>query len=538
MDKGKYIFVTGGVVSSLGKGITAASLGRILKSRGFRVTMQKFDPYINVDAGTMNPYQHGEVFVTYDGGETDLDLGHYERFIDEELSKLSNVTTGKIYSSVIEKERRGDYLGATVQVIPHITNQIKEEIFRLREESKADISIVEIGGTVGDIEGLPFLEAIRQIKNDIGKSNCLYVHVTLVPYLEAAGELKSKPTQHSVKELRSIGIQPDIIVCRSSHPITSEVMAKISLFCDLDKEAIIPLMDADSIYEVPLILEEKNVGDLIVNRLEMDFTPSDLKGWSQIVQQFKEVNKEVNIGLVGKYTQSKDAYLSVCEALKHGGIELGSKVNIKPIEAGNLEGDEVSCFLSEVDGIIIPGGFGQRGIEGKIQAVRYAREKEVPFLGICLGMQVAAIEFARNVLHFSSAHSTEFDPSTLYPVIDLLPSQKDTQKMGGTMRLGNYRCILESSISKSLYLREEVWERHRHRYELNNLFVDKLEKAGLRMAGYNPDYQVVEIIELKNHPFFVGVQFHPEFKSRPNRAHPLFRGFVEAAYNYRQKKGR
>ena len=536
MDKGKYIFVTGGVASSLGKGITAASLGRILKSRGFRVTMQKFDPYINVDAGTMNPYQHGEIFVTYDGGETDLDLGHYERFIDEELSKLSNVTTGKIYSSVIEKERRGDYLGATVQVIPHITNQIKEEIFRLREMSKADISIVEIGGTVGDIEGLPFLEAIRQIKNDIGKSNCLYIHVTLVPYLEAAGELKSKPTQHSVKELRSIGIQPDIIVCRSSHPITPEVMAKISLFCDLDKEAVIPLMDVDSIYEVPLVLEERNVGDLIASRLEMKPTPSDLEEWSQIVQRVREADKEVNIGLVGKYTESKDAYLSVCEALKHGGIELGLKVSVKPIEAGKLEGDEASCFLSGVDGIIIPGGFGQRGIEGKIQAVRYAREKEIPFLGICLGMQVATIEFARNILHFHSAHSTEFNPLTPYPVIDLSPSQKDTQKMGGTMRLGNYRCVLENSLSKSLYQKEEVWERHRHRYELNSLFVDELERAGLRMAGYNPDYQVVEIIELKDHPFFIGVQFHPEFKSRPNQAHPLFRGFVEAAHCYRQER--
>ena len=536
MDKGKYIFVTGGVVSSLGKGITAASLGRILKSRGFRVTMQKFDPYINVDAGTMNPYQHGEIFVTHDGGETDLDLGHYERFIDEELSKLSNVTTGKIYSSVIEKERRGDYLGATVQVIPHITNQIKEEIFRLREESKADVSIVEIGGTVGDIESLPFLEAIRQIKNDIGKNNCLYVHVTLVPYLESAGELKSKPTQHSVKELRSIGIQPDIIVCRSSRPITPEVMAKISLFCDLDQDAVIPLMDVNSIYEVPLALEERNVGNLVVDRLEMNSLSCDLREWSYIVQKIKDADKEVTIGLVGKYTESKDAYLSVCEALKHGGIESELKVNIKLIEAERLESGEASCLLSEVDGIIIPGGFGQRGIEGKIQAVRYAREKAIPFLGICLGMHVAVIEFARTVVHLPDAHSTEFDPLTPYPVIDLLPSQKNIEKMGGTMRLGNCRCVLEDSLSKSLYQKEEVWERHRHRYELNNSFVDMLERAGLRMAGYNPDYQVVEIIELENHPFFIGVQFHPEFKSRPNRAHPLFCAFVEAAYCYQQQR--
>ncbi|MGC8778725.1 MAG: CTP synthase, partial [Candidatus Caldatribacteriaceae bacterium] len=395
---GKYIFVTGGVVSSLGKGITAASLGRILKSRGFKITMQKFDPYINVDAGTMNPYQHGEVFVTYDGGETDLDLGHYERFIDEELSKLSNVTTGKIYSSVINKERRGDFLGATVQVIPHITNQIKEEIFTLREKSAADVSIVEIGGTVGDIEGLPFLEAIRQIKNDIGKDNCLYVHVTLVPFIEAAGELKSKPTQHSVKELRSIGIQPDVIVCRSSHPITPEVVSKIALFCDIEKEAIIPLQDVRSIYEVPLVLEERGVGDWVVSRLNMSSSEKDLKEWSHIVSKMWEFREEVTVGLVGKYVESKDAYLSICEALKHGGMALGLKVNIKPIEAELLTEGNVDAQLSDLDGILVPGGFGQRGIEGKIVAVQYAREKGIPFLGICLGMQAAVIEFARHVL--------------------------------------------------------------------------------------------------------------------------------------------
>jgi CTP synthase len=536
---GKYIFVTGGVVSSLGKGITAASLGRILKSRGFKITMQKFDPYINVDAGTMNPYQHGEVFVTYDGGETDLDLGHYERFIDEELSKFSNVTTGKIYSSVINKERRGDFLGATVQVIPHITNQIKEEIFTLREKSAADVSIVEIGGTVGDIEGLPFLEAIRQIKNDIGKDNCLYVHVTLVPFIEAAGELKSKPTQHSVKELRSIGIQPDVIVCRSSHPITPEVMSKIALFCDIEKEAIIPLRDVRSIYEVPLVLEERGVGDWVVSRLNMSSSVKDLQEWSQMVSRMWNFQEEVNIGLVGKYVESKDAYLSICEALKHGGIALGLKVNVKPIEAELLTGDNVSTHLMDLDGILVPGGFGQRGIEGKIVAVQYAREKGVPFLGICLGMQVAVIEFARHVLGLREAHSTEFDPGTSYPVIDLMPSQRKTRELGGTMRLGNYRCVLTNQSSVyALYRNGEIQERHRHRYELNNDFVEKLEQKGMMMAGVNPEYQVVEIIEFRDHPFFVGVQFHPEFKSRPNRVHPLFYGFVQAAYRYGTQRRR
>lgn len=538
-DTGKYIFVTGGVVSSLGKGITAASLGRILKSRGVKVTMQKFDPYINVDAGTMNPYQHGEVFVTYDGGETDLDLGHYERFIDEELSKSSNVTTGKIYSSVIDKERRGDFLGATVQVIPHITNQIKEEVFRLREESGAEVSIVEIGGTVGDIEGLPFLEAIRQIKNDIGKDNCLYVHVTLVPYIEAAGELKSKPTQHSVKELRSIGIQPDVIVCRSSHPITSEVIAKIALFCDIEKDAIIPLMDVQSIYEVPLVLEERGVGNLVTAKLGLSQRDADLRDWSDIVRRMKEAEDTVVIGLVGKYVESKDAYLSICEALKHSAASLGVQVVIRPIEAGMLKETNVADVLSGVDGILVPGGFGHRGIEGKIEAVRYAREHGVPFFGICLGMQVAVIEFARNVLGFSDAHSTEFDPDTSHPVIDLLPSQRGMRNKGGTMRLGNYRCLLaRSSQSFALYGREEIWERHRHRYELNEDFVDHLEGRGMVMAGFNPEYQVVEIVELPDHPFFVGVQFHPEFKSRPNRPHPLFLGFLKASYSFRQRRER
>ncbi|MCD6156302.1 MAG: CTP synthase [Candidatus Atribacteria bacterium] len=535
MTKGKYIFVTGGVVSSLGKGITAASIGRILKSRGLKITIQKFDPYINVDAGTMNPYQHGEVFVTYDGGETDLDLGHYERFIDEELSKSSNVTTGKIYSSVISKERRGDYLGATVQVIPHITNQIKEEIFSLREKATADVSIVEIGGTVGDIEGLPFLEAIRQIKNDVGKENCLYVHVTLVPYVEAAKELKSKPTQHSVKELRSIGIQPDIIVCRSSHPLTQEVISKIALFCDIQRDAVIPVPDAESIYEVPLILERNGVGELISERLSLNKVHPDFTEWIQIVEKIKSSREEVNIGLVGKYVASKDAYLSICEALRHAGAHLGLKVRVIPIEAENLTDGNLSC-LERVDAILVPGGFGQRGIEGKVEAVRFARENMVPFFGICLGMQAAVIEFARNVANLKGANSTEFDPDTPYPVIDLLPDQRNRKEKGGTMRLGNYLCVLSDSKSKSLYGREKVFERHRHRYEVNTDFVPVLEKSGMTMAGHNPEYGVVEIIELPDHPWFVGVQFHPEFLSRPNRPHPLFLGFVQAAYQHRLKR--
>lgn len=535
ITKEKYIFVTGGVVSSLGKGITAASIGRILKSRGLKVTMQKFDPYINVDAGTMNPYQHGEVFVTYDGGETDLDLGHYERFIDEELSKSSNVTTGKIYSSVISKERRGDYLGATVQVIPHITNQIKEEIFSLREKAVADVSIVEIGGTVGDIEGLPFLEAIRQIKNDVGKENCLYVHVTLVPYVEAAKELKSKPTQHSVKELRSIGIQPDIIVCRSSYPLTEEVISKIALFCDIQRDAVIPVPDAESIYEVPLILERSGVGELISERLSLNKVHPDFTGWIQIVERIKSSQEEVSVGLVGKYVASKDAYLSICEALRHAGAHLGLKMKVVPIEAENLTNGNLSC-LGKVDAILVPGGFGQRGIEGKVEAVRFARENMVPFFGICLGMQAAVIEFARNVANLKGANSTEFDPDTPYPVIDLLPDQRSMREKGGTMRLGNYLCVLSDSKSKSLYGREKVFERHRHRYEVNTDFVPVLKKSGMTMAGHNPEYGVVEIIEISDHPWFVGVQFHPEFLSRPNRPHPLFLGFVKAAYQHKLKR--
>ncbi len=535
-QRGKFIFVTGGVTSSLGKGITAASVGRILKSRGWNVTMQKFDPYINVDAGTMNPYQHGEVFVTRDGGETDLDLGHYERFIDEELSRDSNITTGKIYNSVIARERRGDYLGATVQVIPHITNQIKEEIFRLQEESRADVSIVEVGGTVGDIESLPFMEAIRQIKNDIGRSNCFYIHVTLIPYLEAAGELKSKPTQHSVKELRSIGIQPDMIVCRSSHTITSDVISKIALFCDLDREAIIPVMNVDSIYQVPLVLEEKGVGDIITSRMQMDNGPSDLEEWKKIVDRITHPQEEIRIGVVGKYVESKDAYLSIREALHHSGALYGLKVRIRPVEAEKLQAVEPSLILEDLDGILVPGGFGQRGIEGKIRAVRFARENNVPFFGICLGMHAAVIEFARNKAGMLDAHSTEFSPGTPFPVIDLLPSQRGMRDLGGTMRLGNYRCVLSPSLSRDLFQVAEVKERHRHRYEFNSRFAERLEEAGMVLAGYNPELEVVEIMEIPDHPWFIGVQFHPEFTSRPNKPHPLFSGFVTASVAFRRSR--
>jgi CTP synthase len=535
--EGKFIFITGGVTSSLGKGITASSIGRILKSRQLKITMQKFDPYINVDAGTMNPYQHGEVFVTQDGGETDLDLGHYERFIDEELSKSSNVTTGKIYSSVIARERHGDYLGATVQVIPHITNQIKEEIFRLREECQADVSIVEIGGTVGDIESLPFLEAIRQIKNDIGKSNCLYIHVTLVPFLDAAGELKSKPTQHSVKELRSIGIQPDMIICRSSHVMTREVISKIALFCDIEKEAIIPVLDAASIYDVPITLEEKGVGNLIINKLQLNAAEVDLHDWSEIISRMKNPNQKINIGIIGKYVESKDAYLSINESLKHAGGALGVKVCIKPIEAEKIQEQNVEKYLGELDGVLIPGGFGKRGIEGKIIAARCARENSIPFFGICLGMHTAVIEFARNAAGMVGAHSTEFNPETPFPIIHLLPDQRTKKDLGGTMRLGNYRCQLKTNTkSYSLYQQEEIMERHRHRYELNSEYIHQLEKSGMIMVGFNPEFQVVEMVELFNHPWFVGVQFHPEFKSRPNRPHPLFYGFVQAAQKYHQNQ--
>ncbi len=531
----KYIFITGGVVSSLGKGITAASIGRLLKSRGINVSILKFDPYINIDPGTMSPYQHGEVYVTDDGAETDLDLGHYERFIDINLSKLNNVTAGKIYWSVINKERKGDYLGGTVQVIPHVTNEIKERVIRLARETNVDVVIVEVGGTVGDIESLPFLEAIRQLKVDVGRDEVMYIHVTLVPFIQAAGELKTKPTQHSVKELRSIGIQPDVIVCRSERPIPDELKAKIALFCDIDVEAVIPNIDAASIYEVPLIFEREGLDDIVIKRLNLQCNGHDMDEWRRMVDKLEDPKHAVEIAIVGKYVALPDAYLSVVEALRHAGIAHDARVNIRWIHAEELEREELTQHLDGVDGILVPGGFDKRGIEGKINAIRYARENRVPYLGLCLGMQCAVIEFARNVCGLEGANSTEFDLETPYPVIDLMPDQKGVEDMGGTMRLGIYPCVLEEgSKSYAAYKDEIIYERHRHRFEFNNAFRNELTAAGMRLAGLSPDKRLVEVIELPDHPWFVGSQFHPEFKSRPNRPHPLFRDFVGAALARRQ----
>jgi len=526
----KYIFVTGGVVSSLGKGITAASLGRLLKNRGLKVSMQKFDPYLNVDPGTMSPYQHGEVFVTEDGEETDLDLGHYERFIDENLNKYSNVTTGKIYWSVISKERKGEYLGATVQVIPHITNEIKKMVERVAEVKDVDVVITEIGGTVGDIESLPFLEAIRQVKYDVGRENVCFIHVTLVPYLKKAGELKTKPTQHSVKELRSIGIQPDIIVCRSEKELSQELKNKIGLFCNLDGKSVIQNLDADNLYEVPLMLHAEGLDDLVCEKLGLDCSEIDNRWWEQMVDKLKNPAKSVNIALVGKYVEFHDAYLSVAEALKHGGLYNDAEVNITWVDAESVTEENAAELLKSANGILVPGGFGDRGVEGKIEVIKYARENNIPFLGICLGMQCAVIEYARNVLGFKDANSSEMNPKTMHPVIDLMPDQKGVEEMGGTMRLGAYPCRIEKgTFSWEAYSEELVYERHRHRYEFNNEYRSELTKAGMVLSGTSPDGRLVEIIELKNHPWFVGVQFHPEFKSRPNRPHPLFKDFVKAS---------
>ena len=529
----KYIFVTGGVVSSLGKGISSASIGRLLEERGISVTIQKFDPYINVDAGTMNPYQHGEVFVTHDGAETDLDLGHYERFIDKELSRQNNITTGRIYSTVIAKERRGDFLGATVQVIPHITNQIKEEILTLATSSGADVLIAEIGGTVGDIESLPFLEAIRQFKNEVGAENVMYIHVTLLPFIKAANELKSKPTQHSVKELRSIGIQPDMIILRSSRRITKEVKGKVALFSNLSEDRIVEAVDAKTIYEVPLIFEKQHVADKIMRHLGLEKRREpDLKKWKEIVDKVLHPKREVEIALVGKYVNLKDAYMSVHEALMHAGIANDARVLVKWIDAETLEEEDVDLHevFRGIKGILVPGGFGSRGIEGKIRAVRYARENKIPYFGLCLGLHCAVIEFARNVLGLKGAHSTEFDEKTPYPVIHLLPSQLAVKEKGGTMRLGNYRCILDkNSKAYDAYKREEIDERHRHRYEFNNDFKELFSKSGMVPVGINPDTGLVEVFEYKEHPWFISTQFHPEFNSRPTRPHPLFRDFIRAA---------
>lgn len=530
----KYIFVTGGVVSSLGKGITAASLGRLLKNRGYKVTIQKFDPYINIDPGTMSPYQHGEVFVTDDGAETDLDLGHYERFIDENLSKASNVTTGKIYQSVINKERKGEYLGSTIQVIPHITNEIKDRVLRVGKNDNADIVITEIGGTVGDIESLPFLEAIRQVKKDVpNRNDVIYVHVTLVPYIAAAGELKTKPTQHSVKELRSIGIQPDIIVCRTVEKLSDEMKKKIGMFCDVEPEAVINNLTADSIYEVPLLMEQEGLDHIALKKLGLEDRPVDMEDWKAMVERMTTAKKEVQIALVGKYVRLHDAYLSVAEALSHAGYAMGAKVNIRWINSEILEEEkpDLDEVFAGVDGIVVPGGFGYRGVEGKIDAIRYARENKIPFLGLCLGMQCAVIEFARNVCHMEQANSSEFIPDGKYPVIDLMPDQEDVTEKGGTMRLGIYPCKLkEGTMARTLYENQEiVYERHRHRYEVSNEFRPQMEAAGLVISGTSPDDRLVEIIELKDHPYFAATQAHPEFKSRPNRPHPLFNGFMEAA---------
>lgn len=536
----KYIFVTGGVVSSLGKGITAASLGRLLKSRGYRVTIQKFDPYINIDPGTMSPYQHGEVFVTDDGAETDLDLGHYERFIDINLSKNSNTTTGKIYQSVINKERRGDYLGGTVQVIPHITNEIKERVFRVGQQDNADFVITEIGGTVGDIESLPFLEAIRQVKKDVGKNDVLYIHVTLVPYISAAGELKTKPTQHSVKELRSIGISPDIIVCRSEKPISKEMREKMAMFCDVDPEAVIQNLTARSIYEVPMLMEEQGLDTIVLRKLEMEDKPKDMQGWHDMVARIlKKYDKKVTIAVVGKYVALQDAYISITESLRHAAVANEAELDIHWVNAEEIEADDTDMtkVMAGVDGILVPGGFGNRGIEGKIKAIQYAREHKIPFFGICLGMQCAVIEFARHVCGMADANSSEFNPNSTHPVIDLMPEQIDVEDLGGTMRLGLYPCkVYTDTLTSKAYNAELIYERHRHRYEFNNAFREKIVGKGLVLGGTLPNGRLVEIVELpeSEHPWFLGAQFHPEFKSRPTNPHPLFREFVGAAVKHHQ----
>jgi len=526
----KFIFVTGGVVSSLGKGITAASLGRLLKNRNLKVTIQKFDPYINVDPGTMSPYQHGEVFVTDDGAETDLDLGHYERFIDINLSKNSNVTTGKIYSAVINKERRGDYLGATVQVIPHITNEIKNRVFRAARETHPDVVITEIGGTVGDIESLPFLEAIRQIKNDVGRDHVLYIHCTLIPKLSASGELKTKPTQHSVKELRGIGIQPNVIVCRTEHPLSEDLKRKVALFCDIDPEAVIELRDVETLYEVPLLLQREGLDRIVVNHLNLGNGEADMSEWQALVNKVKSLSRKTTVAIVGKYVSLPDAYMSVVESLKHAGFANDTDVQIHWVNSEDVTDENADEWLRDVDGILVPGGFGDRGIEGKIAAIRYARERRIPFFGICLGMQMTCVEGARNLLGLEGAHSTEFDAETPHPIIDLLPEQKDIEDLGGTMRLGLFPCkLLPGSRAQRAYGNGLVYERHRHRYEFNNEYREQLERVGYRFSGTSPDGRLMEIVEREDHPWFVATQFHPEFRSRPNRPHPLFRNFVAAA---------
>jgi CTP synthase len=526
----KYIFCTGGVLSSVGKGVTAASVGRVLKARGLSVSIQKLDPYINVDPGTMSPYQHGEVFVTDDGAETDLDLGHYERFIDENLTQACNVTTGQVYAEVIARERRGDFLGGTIQVIPHITNEIKRRIALVGEQSGADVVLVEVGGTVGDIEGLPFLEALRQMRRDVGIENTLYIHVTYLPYISATKELKTKPTQHSVRELRSIGIQPDVIIARTDYPVEDTICDKIALFCDVERRAVIPLETVSSLYQVPLILEDAGLGDFIVERMKLDVAPPDFGEWRQLVERAKLAKPSIPIGLVGKYVELHDAYMSVRESLCHATLALGRELDLHYISSEDLERDRGWDELEEVAGIVVPGGFGERGIEGKIRAARWARENRVPYLGLCLGLQVMIVELARQALDSDEPNSTEFDPRSKHPVIDLMPDQRTITDMGGTMRLGLYPCHLSPGTKAAqAYGVSEIQERHRHRFEVNNAYRDLLSEAGLIFSGLSPDRRLVEIAELADHPFMLGSQFHPEFKSRPTRPHPLFLAFVAAA---------
>jgi CTP synthase len=530
MGTTKYIFVTGGVVSSVGKGITTAAIGRILKSRNVPVVIQKLDPYLNVDPGTMSPYQHGEVFVTNDGAETDLDLGHYERFLDQDLTRSSSVTTGQIYQAVIGKERRGDYLGRTIQPIPHVTNEIKERIRGIGRESGAQVVIVEVGGTVGDIESQPHLEAIRQMRNEEGHQDTLSIHVTLLPYISTTGELKTKPTQHSVRELRSIGIQPDVIACRSDRPVADELREKISLFCDVAPSAVIPLLTMPTIYEVPLVLQEAGLAELVVDRLNLPSGQGDMEDWQKWVERLKNPQSHLEIAIVGKYVELPDAYLSVKESLIHAGVNHQAGINIRWLHSEEMERPDAEDVLAGVDGIVVPGGFGERGFEGKIKAARYARENGVPYLGLCLGLQVMVVEFARHVFGTDEVNSTEFYPETPYPVISLLSEQQGVQDKGGTMRLGGYTCrLVEGTKARQAYGRDEVVERHRHRYEFNNQFRPELEAAGLIASGTLPDGSLVEICELRDHPWMVGSQFHPEFRSRPNRPHPLFDGFVGAA---------
>ncbi len=526
----KYIFVTGGVVSSIGKGICVASIGRILKSRGLSVSVVKLDPYLNVDPGTMSPYQHGEVFVTRDGGETDLDLGHYERFIDVELTRSSNVTAGQVYLTLIARERRGDFLGGTIQTVPHVTNEIKSRLSELAQQSEVDVVVVEVGGTVGDIEGLPFLEAIRQMRKDVGRNNVCYVHLTLLPYIAGAGELKTKPTQHSVKELRSIGIQPDALICRSDFPISGSIREKLSLFCDVDGEAVIPLETVDNVYEVPLILENAGLGDYIADLLNLKVQSRDLGEWARMVERMRNPKGRLPIAIVGKYVEYPDSYISVKEALRHAGTAHDQEVEIRWVHSEDIEKNGPEIYLKDVQGIVVPGGFGQRGVEGMIDTVHYAREHKIPYLGLCLGLQVMVIDWARHVLGLEGANSAELDPATPHPVIHIMPEQESVTDLGGTMRLGGYPCRPQKdSLTFFAYRNEEVEERHRHRFEVNNSYREWLEESGMMMSGLSPDGKLVETAEVVAHPFMVGVQFHPEFQSRPNRPHPLFREFMGRA---------